>query len=114
LRPAKSIDVSRAVTLVTAFGLALQVASGVVLVAADAMPAVVTPVFRFRFALGRVNAAAFRWGIRGHLGFRARLGLGRCRWQVVSACSLPDGSLLSKALPSSQDRHRSKAQVRFA
>jgi hypothetical protein len=97
LRQAKSIDVSaRAVTPVTAFGLALQVASGVVLLAADAMPVAVNPAFRFRmamFALGLVNIAAFRCRARGQLGFPARPGLRRCRWRVGSACSLPDGSL---------------------
>jgi hypothetical protein len=54
----------RAVTPVAALGLALQVASGLVLLSADAMPVVVNKVFQFKmamFALGLVNVAAFRW-----------------------------------------------------
>jgi hypothetical protein len=65
LRRAKDIGaLARAVTPVAAFGLALQVASGLVLLAADAMPVVVNKVFQFKmamFALGLVNVAAFRW-----------------------------------------------------
>jgi len=62
--------IARAVTPVAAFGLALQVASGVVLLAADAMPVVVNPAFQFKmamFALGLVNVAAFRWRFGGGL-----------------------------------------------
>lgn len=65
LRGAKNIGViARAVTPLAAFGLALQVASGGVLLAADAMPVVVNPVFQFKmamFAIGLLNIAAFRW-----------------------------------------------------
>jgi len=55
---------------VAAFGLALQVASGFVLLAADAMPVVVNPAFQFKmamFALGLVNVAVFRWRFGGGL-----------------------------------------------
>ena len=71
LRRAKNVGViASAVTPVAAFGLALQVASGVVLLAADAMPVVVNPAFQFKmamFALGLVNIAAFRWRFGGDL-----------------------------------------------
>ena len=71
LRRVKHIGViARAVTPVAAFGLALQVASGVVLLAADAMPVVVNPAFQFKmamFALGLVNVAVFRWRFGGGL-----------------------------------------------
>jgi hypothetical protein len=71
LRRAKNVGViASAVTPVAVFGLALQVASGVVLLAADAMPVVVNPAFQFKmamFALGLVNIAAFRWRFGGHL-----------------------------------------------
>jgi hypothetical protein len=71
LRRAKNVSViAGAVTPVAAFGLALQVASGVVLLAADAMPVVVNPAFQFKmamFALGLVNIAAFRWRFGGRL-----------------------------------------------
>jgi hypothetical protein len=72
LRRAKNAGViARAVTPVAAFGLALQVVSGVVLLAADAMPVVVNPAFQFKmamFALGLVNVAAFRWRFGRSLG----------------------------------------------
>jgi hypothetical protein len=60
----------RAVTPVAAFGLVLQVVSGMVLLAADAMPVVVNPAFQFKmamFAVGLVNIAVFRrrFGRRG-------------------------------------------------
>jgi hypothetical protein len=65
LRGAKRAGaIARAVTPVAAFGLTLQVVSGVVLLAADAVPVVVNPVFQFKmamFALGLANIAAFRW-----------------------------------------------------
>jgi hypothetical protein len=65
LRRTKDLGVLvRAITPVAAFGLALQVASGLVLLSADAMPVVVNKVFQFKmamFALGLVNVAAFRW-----------------------------------------------------
>ncbi len=71
LRRAKNVGViASAVTPVAAFGLALQVASGVVLLAADTMPVVVNPAFQFKmamFALGLVNIAAFRWRFGGRL-----------------------------------------------
>ncbi|HMA72459.1 MAG TPA: hypothetical protein VKP67_13370 [Xanthobacteraceae bacterium] len=65
LRRAKNVGaIARAVTPVAAFGLALQVTSGTVLLAADAMPVGVNPAFQFKmgmFALGLINVAAFRW-----------------------------------------------------
>jgi hypothetical protein len=65
LRRAKNVGIiARAVTPVAAFGLALQVASGMVLLAADAMPVVVNPAFQLKmvmFALGLINVAVFRW-----------------------------------------------------
>ena len=71
LRRAKNVGViARAVTPVAAFGLILQVASGTVLLAADAMPMVVNPAFRFKmamFALGLINVAVFRWRFGGSL-----------------------------------------------
>src|SRR5216683_3513440 len=71
LRRAKNVGIiARAVTPVAAFGLALQVASGIVLLAADAMPVAVNPAFQFKmamFALGLVNVAIFRWRFGGGL-----------------------------------------------
>jgi len=71
LRRARNVGViARAVTPIAGVGLALQVASGVVLLAADAMPVVVNPAFQFKmamFALGLVNVAAFRWRFGGGL-----------------------------------------------
>jgi len=71
LRRAKNVGIiARAVTPVAAFGLALQVASGTVLLAADAMPVVVNPAFQFKmamFALGLINVAVFRWRFGGGL-----------------------------------------------
>jgi hypothetical protein len=77
LRRAKNVGViARAVTPVAAFGLALQVVSGVVLLAADAMPVVVNSAFQFKmamFALGLINVAAFRWHFGGKLRAEAPL-----------------------------------------
>jgi len=71
LRHAKNVGtVARAVTPVAAFGLALQIASGTILLAADAMPVAVNPAFQFKmgmFALGLLNIAAFRWRFGGRL-----------------------------------------------
>jgi hypothetical protein len=71
LRRAKNVGViARAVTPVAAFGLILQIASGTVLLAADAMPVVVNPAFQFKmamFALGLINVAVFRWRFGGGL-----------------------------------------------
>ena len=68
--------IARAVTPVAAGGLALQVASGTVLLAADAMPVAVNPAFQFKmamFALGLVNIAVFRWRFGGSLKAEAPL-----------------------------------------
>jgi hypothetical protein len=77
LRRAKDIGVlARAVTPVAAFGLALQVASGVVLLSADAMPVAVNKVFQFKmamFVLGLVNVAVFRWRFGADLAAGAPL-----------------------------------------
>src|SRR5262249_16754466 len=77
LRGAKSAGVIvRAVTPLAAFGLALQVASGIVLLAADAMPVVVNPAFQFKmamFALGLLNVAVFRWRFASHCEAGTRL-----------------------------------------
>src|SRR5215467_13729155 len=73
--------IARAVTPVAAFGLVLQVASGTVLLAADAMPVVANPAFQFKmamFALGLVNIAAFRWRSGGRL--RAETPLDGATW----------------------------------
>jgi hypothetical protein len=82
LRCAKNVGViGRAVTPVAAFGLALQVASGTVLLAADAMPVVVNPAFQFKmamFALGLINIAVFRWRFGG--GLRADIPLEGATW----------------------------------
>jgi hypothetical protein len=71
LRRARNVGViARAVTPVAAFGLVLQVASGTVLLAADAMPVVVNPAFQFKMAMfvfGLVNVAVFRWRFGGDL-----------------------------------------------
>jgi hypothetical protein len=71
LRHARNVGViARAVTPVAAFGLALQIASGTVLLAADAMPVVVNPVFQFKMAMlafGLINVAIFRWRFGGRL-----------------------------------------------
>jgi hypothetical protein len=56
--------VLRAVTPIAIVGLLAQFASGVVLLAADAMPVATNPAFEFKMAmlaLGLVNVAAFRW-----------------------------------------------------
>ena len=88
LRRAKNVGViASAVTPVAAFGLALQVASGVVLLAADAMPVVVNPAFQFKmamFALGLVNIAVFRW--RFGSGLKAEAPLDGGAW--LAAVSL--------------------------
>jgi hypothetical protein len=77
LRHAKNVGaIARAVTPVAAFGLALQLASGTVLLAADAMPVVVNPAFQFKMgmlALGLINIAAFRWRFGGRLQAEAPL-----------------------------------------
>jgi hypothetical protein len=88
LRHAKNAGiVARAVTPVAVFGLALQIASGTVLLAADAMPVVVNPVFQFKmamFALGLINVAVFRWRFGG--GLKAEGALGGATW--LAALSL--------------------------
>lgn len=92
LRQAKNAGViARAVTPVAAFGLVLQVASGVVLLAADAMPVVVNPAFQFKmamFALGLINITVFRWRFGG--GFKAEGPLDGAAWlaAVSLACWL--------------------------
>src|SRR5262249_44851866 len=77
LRRAKNVGViGRAVPPGAGFGLALQVASGTVLLAADALPVVVNPAFQFKmamFALGLINVAVFRW--RFGSGLRAEVPL---------------------------------------
>src|SRR5215468_8568280 len=82
LRRAKNVGaIARAVTPVAAFGLALQVTSGTVLLAADAMPVVVNPAFQFKmgmFALGLINVAVFRW--RFGSGLRAEAPLDGGAW----------------------------------
>ena len=68
-------------TPVAAFGLALQVASGTVLLAADAMPVVVNPAFQFKmamFALGLINIAVFRRRFGG--GLKAEVPLDGATW----------------------------------
>jgi len=88
LRRAKNVGViARAVTPVAAFGLILQVASGTVLLAADAMPVVVNPAFQFKmamFALGLINVAVFRWRFGG--GLKAEGPLDGAAW--LAAVSL--------------------------
>jgi hypothetical protein len=85
LRRAKNTGViARAVTPVAAFGLVLQVASGVVLLAADAMPVVVNPAFQFKmamFALGLINVAVFRWRFGG--AFKAEGPLDGGAWSAA-------------------------------
>jgi hypothetical protein len=82
LRGAKHIGIiARAVAPVAALGLALQVASGLVLLSADAMPVVVNPAFQFKmamFALGLINVFAFRWRFRS--GFAADAPLDGAAW----------------------------------
>jgi len=56
--------VLRAVTPIAVAGLLAQLASGLVLLSADALPVVVNPAFQFKMAmlaLGLVNVVAFRW-----------------------------------------------------
>jgi hypothetical protein len=90
LRRAKNVGViARAVTPVAAFGLALQVVSGVVLLAADAMPVVINPAFQFKmamFALGLINVAAFQWRFGGRLRAEAPLD-GATGFAAVSLAS---------------------------
>jgi hypothetical protein len=85
LRHAKNVGViARAVTPVAAFGLVLQVASGTVLLAADAMPVVVNPVFQFKMAMlaiGLINVAVFRWRFGG--GLRAEGPLDGATWPAA-------------------------------
>jgi hypothetical protein len=85
LRRAKNAGIiARAVTPVAACGLVLQVASGTVLLAADAMPVVVNPVFQFKmamFALGLVNVAIFRWRFGG--GLKAEIPLEGATWPAA-------------------------------
>jgi hypothetical protein len=94
LRGAKSAGViARAVTPLAAFGLALQVASGIVLLAADAMPVVVNPAFQFKmamFALGLLNVAVFRWRFGSRLkadtpldGARGLAAVSLASWLLV-------------------------------
>jgi hypothetical protein len=79
VRRAKNAGVvARAVTPVAAFGLVLQVASGVVLLAADAMPVVVNPAFQFKMA--------FRWRFGGKLRAEAPLD-GATGFAAVSLAS---------------------------
>jgi hypothetical protein len=88
LRRANNVGIiARAVTPVAACGLALQVASGTVLLAADAMPVVVNPVFQFKmamFTLGLINVAVFRWRFGG--GLKAQIPLEGATW--LAALSL--------------------------
>ena len=63
--------VLRAVTPIAVIGVLAQIASGLVLLSADATPVVVNPAFQFKmamFALGLANVATFRWRFRGVLG----------------------------------------------
>jgi hypothetical protein len=77
LRRTKNLGViARAATPVAAFGLALQVASGVVLLSADAMPVMVNRAFQFKmamFALGLLNVVTFRWRFGSSLAADAPL-----------------------------------------
>lgn len=77
LRRMKNLGlIARAATPVAAFGLALQVASGVVLLSADAMPVVVNRAFQFKmamFALGLLNVVTFRWRFGSSLAADASL-----------------------------------------
>jgi hypothetical protein len=90
LRRTKDLAVLvRAVTPVAALGLALQVASGFVLLSADAMPVVVNKVFQFKmamFALGLVNVGAFRWRFGSALAAGAPLN-GAAWFAAVSLAS---------------------------
>jgi hypothetical protein len=85
LRRAKNAGIiARAVTPVAACGLVLQVASGTVLLAADAMPVVVNPVFQFKmamFALGLVNVALFRRRFGG--GLKTEIPLEGATWPAA-------------------------------
>jgi hypothetical protein len=94
LRGTKSAGViARAVTPIAAFGLALQVASGIVVLAADAMPVVVNPAFQFKmamFALGLLNVAVFRWRFGSRLktdapldGARGLAAVSLASWLLV-------------------------------
>ena len=71
----------RAAMPVAAIGLALQVASGIVLLAADATPVIGNPAFQFKmamFALGLINVAVFRWRFGG--GLKAEVPLDGATW----------------------------------
>ena len=85
LRRANNVGIiARAVTPVAACGLALQVVSGTVLLAADAMPVVVNPVFQFKmamFALGLINVAVFRRRFGG--GLKAQIPLAGATWPAA-------------------------------
>jgi hypothetical protein len=62
--------VLRAVMPIAVFGLVVQLASGIVLLSADATPVVSNPAFQFKMAmlaLGLLNVAAFRWRFGGAL-----------------------------------------------
>ena len=85
LRRANNVGIiARAVTPVAACGLVLQVASGTVLLAADAMPVVVNPVFQFKmamFALSLINVAVFRRRFGG--GLKAEIPLEGATWPAA-------------------------------
>jgi hypothetical protein len=69
----------RAAMPVSAIGLALQIVSGVVLLAADATPVMGNVAFQFKmamFALGLINVAAFYWRYGGALKADAPLDRG--------------------------------------
>jgi hypothetical protein len=68
--------VLRAVTPVATLGLVLQIASGIVLLSADALPVARNPAFQFKMAvllLGLLNVAIFRWRFRPALRADANL-----------------------------------------
>jgi hypothetical protein len=78
----------RAAMPVAALGLALQIASGIVLLSADATAVVRNPAFQFKmamFALGLVNVAVFYWRYGGKL--EADTPLDRGGFAAVSLAS---------------------------
>jgi hypothetical protein len=78
----------RAAMPVAALGLALQIASGIVLLSADATAVVRNPAFQFKmamFALGLVNVAVFYWRYGGAL--KADTPLDRGGFAAVSLAS---------------------------
>ena len=78
----------RAAMPVAALGLALQIASGIVLLSADATAVVRNPAFQFKmamFALGLVNVAVFYWRYGGTL--KADAPLDRGGFAAVSLAS---------------------------